>query len=83
MSATFAALCITLSVSLTLSLTSHAKPNIIFLCVDDWNDWVGCLGDGSVHTPNMDRLAAMGIFHQCALRCAALQALPGRCDERS
>ncbi len=47
-----------------------AAPNVFFLCVDDWNDWVGCLGDGSVNTPNMDRLAARGTLFTNA-HCAA------------
>jgi len=68
---------LSLALSLTLSLTSHAKPNVLFLCVDDWNDWVGCLGDGSVHTPNMDRLAAMGTLFTNA-HCAAPVCNPSR-----
>lgn len=33
------------------------KPNILLLCVDDLNDWVGYLGaHPGVHTPNIDRL---------------------------
>jgi len=33
-----------------------AKPNVLFLAVDDMKDWVGCLGgyEGKVHTPNID-----------------------------
>ena len=35
------------------------KPNILFLCIDDLNDWVGYLdGHPGVHTPNIDRLRA-------------------------
>ncbi|MCB1615705.1 MAG: sulfatase, partial [Pseudomonadales bacterium] len=34
-------------------------PNILFISVDDLNDWVGCLGGyEGVHTPNIDRLAS-------------------------
>ncbi|MCP4641741.1 MAG: sulfatase [bacterium] len=38
-------------------------PNVLFLAVDDMNDWVGALSgySGSVFTPNMDRLAARGV----------------------
>jgi arylsulfatase A-like enzyme len=72
-----ATLCLSLSALLSLCLTSHAKPNVLFLCVDDWNDWVGCLGDGSVQTPNMDRLAAMGTLFTNA-HCAAPVCNPSR-----
>jgi arylsulfatase A-like enzyme len=35
------------------------RPNILFLCIDDLNDWVGYLaGHPGVHTPNIDRLRA-------------------------
>lgn len=34
-----------------------AKPNILFIAVDDLNDWVGCLGGHpQAKTPNMDKL---------------------------
>src|SRR5919112_1491543 len=36
-------------------------PNILFLAVDDLNDWVGCLGGHpQAKTPNIDRLARRG-----------------------
>lgn len=38
------------------------KPNILLIAIDDLNDWVGYLGGHPlVQTPNMDRLAAMGV----------------------
>lgn len=37
------------------------KPNVLFIAVDDLNDWVSPLGGyPGVLTPNFDRLAAMG-----------------------
>jgi arylsulfatase A-like enzyme len=37
------------------------KPNVLFIAIDDLNDWVGPLGGHpQVRTPNMDRLAARG-----------------------
>jgi arylsulfatase A-like enzyme len=37
-------------------------PNVLFVVFDDLNDWVNCLGGylGTIHTPNMDALAASG-----------------------
>lgn len=38
------------------------KPNILFIVVDDLNDWVGWLGGHpQARTPNMDRLAKSGM----------------------
>lgn len=35
-----------------------AKPNVLFIAVDDLNDWVGALGGHpQARTPNIDRLA--------------------------
>lgn len=37
------------------------KPNVLFIVMDDMNDWVGCLGGHpQAQTPNIDRLAARG-----------------------
>jgi len=37
------------------------KPNVLMICVDDLNDWIGVMGGNpSAITPNMDRLAAQG-----------------------
>ena len=39
-----------------------AKPNVLFIAVDDLNDWVGCLGGNpDTKTPNIDRLASEGV----------------------
>ena len=48
-----------------------AKPNIIFIMVDDmgWAD-LGCYGSTKVHTPNIDRMAGEGIrFTQAYSGC--------------
>ncbi len=38
-----------------------ARPNVLFIAIDDLNDWVGPLGGHpQVRTPHMDRLAARG-----------------------
>ena len=38
-----------------------SKPNIIFFSVDDMNDFVNPLGYHQAITPNLDRLASMGV----------------------
>lgn len=39
---------------------ADAKPNVLFIAIDDLRDWVGYLGHAQAKTPNLDRLAAMG-----------------------
>ncbi len=42
---------------------SENKPNVLFICVDDLNDWVGCLGARSdIRTPHIDSLAQRGML---------------------
>jgi len=38
-----------------------AKPNILFLVVDDLDCRIGCYGDPVAKTPNLDRLARQGV----------------------
>jgi len=50
------------------------RPNVLFLVVDDLNDWVGCLGGNpQTRTPNIDRLASRGMLftnaHAAAPSC--------------
>lgn len=49
-------------VSLLLAHVSFAaKPNILFIAIDDQNDWIGHLGGHPLaQTPHLDRLAARG-----------------------
>lgn len=42
-------------------LAEVPRPNVLFLAIDDQNDWVGALGGHPlVKTPHMDRLASRG-----------------------
>jgi len=36
-------------------------PNVLWIYVDDMSDWVGCYGDNTVATPNIDMLAMKGV----------------------
>lgn len=46
---------------LVSSATAREKPNVVFIAIDDLNDWIGCLGGHpQVQTPHIDRLAARG-----------------------
>nr|WP_246151924.1 sulfatase-like hydrolase/transferase [Rubripirellula reticaptiva] len=54
------------------------KPNILFISVDDLNDWVGCLGGHpQAKTPNIDQLADSGMLFTNA-HCAAPACNPSR-----
>ena len=63
---------------IALSLTAKAdKPNILFISVDDLNDWIGCLGGHpQAITPNLDRLAASGVlFTKRSLPGSSMQSI--------
>ena len=54
------------------------KPNILFIAIDDLNDWTGSLkGNPRAITPHMDRLASKGIVFTNA-HCAAPACGPSR-----
>ncbi|XAM00590.1 sulfatase-like hydrolase/transferase [Phycisphaeraceae bacterium D3-23] len=54
------------------------RPNILFIAVDDLNDWIGCLGGHPQSvTPNFDRLAASGVLFTNA-HCPAPSCNPSR-----
>ncbi|MEM9702276.1 MAG: sulfatase, partial [Planctomycetota bacterium] len=62
------------------------RPDVLFIAVDDLNDWLGCLttdrsplggGHPQTATPNLDRLAARGMLFTNA-HCAAPACNPSR-----
>ena len=54
------------------------RANVLFISLDDLNDWVGCLGGHpQARTPNLDRLAASGILFTNA-HCPAPACNPSR-----
>ncbi|WP_158231028.1 sulfatase-like hydrolase/transferase [Rhodopirellula bahusiensis] len=60
------------------AVDSIDRPNVLFIAVDDINDWVGCLGGHSqAKTPNIDRLARKGVLFEQA-HCAAPLCSPSR-----
>ena len=55
-----------------------AKPNVLFIAVDDLNHWIGHFGrNKQTTTPNIDRLASMGVSFTNA-QCAAPVCNPSR-----
>jgi len=67
-----------LMLSVLGNASSAKRPNVLFIAVDDLNDWVGCLGGHpQALTPNIDRLAASGVLFTNA-HCAAPACNPSR-----
>ncbi|MGJ8656043.1 MAG: sulfatase [Akkermansiaceae bacterium] len=55
-----------------------AKPNVLFIAVDDLNDWIGCMGGNEQSiTPNFDKLARQGMLFTNA-HCVAPACNPSR-----
>ena len=70
------ALC--LALALTQQTEAAPRPNVLFIAVDDLNDWVGCLdGHPQAKTPNIDALAKRGVLFEQAY-CAAPLCSPSR-----
>jgi arylsulfatase A-like enzyme len=70
----------TLLAALLFAATASAadKPNVLFIAVDDLNHWVTHLGrNKQAKTPNIDRLARMGVTFTRAY-CAAPVCNPSR-----
>lgn len=60
------------------SATAERKPNILFIAIDDMNDWTGFLGGHpQAITPNMDDLASRGVNFTNA-HCSAPGCSPSR-----
>jgi len=58
--------------------TAADRPNVLFIAIDDLNDWVGCLnGHPQAKTPHIDRLAARGTLFANA-HCQAPLCNPSR-----
>ena len=54
------------------------KPNVLFIAIDDLNDWIGCLGGHpQAKTPSIDRLAARGVLFRNA-HCTTAYCNPSR-----
>lgn len=54
------------------------RPNILWLSVEDMSPRLGCYGDNTVPTPNIDRLAKEGVRYANAFSTAGVCA-PSRC----
>lgn len=70
------ALC--LGIALFGGVCRAARPNVLFIAVDDLNDWIGALGGHpQASTPNIDKLLSRGVLFTHAY-CAAPACNPSR-----
>jgi len=61
-----------------VQVNAAERPNVLFIAIDDLNDWIGCLaGHPQAKTPNLDRLAASGVLFTNA-HCDAPACNPSR-----
>ncbi|MFN7829552.1 MAG: sulfatase [Acidobacteriota bacterium] len=54
-------LVIIMAMSSLMGLAQSGRPNILFISVDDLNNDLGCYGNSTVQSPQIDRLAARGV----------------------
>lgn len=60
------------------TVSGGQRPNLLWIMVDDLNDWVGCLaGHPQARTPNLDALAKEGVLFRQAY-CSAPACNPSR-----
>ncbi len=54
-----------------------ARPNVLFIAVDDLRPELGCYGQKHIHSPNLDRIAAAGLVFRRAY-CQQAVCSPSR-----
>ena len=60
------------------TLSAKPRPDVLFIVVDDLNDWISLLGeDAPIATPNLERLAARGMVFTQAY-CVSAACNPSR-----
>ncbi len=66
------------AISLAGAEEAAPPPNVLFISMDDLNDWIGCMGGNpQTITPNLDRLAASGTLFTNA-HCPGAACNPSR-----
>ena len=68
-------------ISLLFSFSAHSqsRPNVIFIAMDDENDWIGAFGGNpQILTPNMDKLCNENAMVFTNAHCTAPVSCPSR-----
>src|SRR3954451_17043801 len=47
-------------------IVAAERPNVLLICIDDLKPMLGCYGDSTVKSPNIDALAERGILFRRA-----------------
>src|SRR5918998_1078547 len=74
---TFAIAALSLVPAAIAQAQATARPNVLFIAVDDLKPLLGCYGDKTARTPNIDRLAARGVLFERAY-CNQAVCAPSR-----
>ncbi len=60
------------------TVQESSPPNVLMICIDDLNNWLGCMnGHPNTKTPNIDKLASSGVLFSNA-HCQAPLCGPSR-----
>jgi iduronate 2-sulfatase len=59
------------------NVTAAERPHVLLICIDDLKPLLGCYGDRTVRSPNIDRLAARGVLFEAAY-CNQAVCAPSR-----
>ena len=69
---------LSLAASFFLQAASAERPSVLFLNIDDWNDWNSVLeGHPQAITPNLERFAARSVTFTRAI-CSSPVCFPSR-----
>src|SRR5215207_7796380 len=55
-----------LAIALAGPVAATERPNVLVICVDDLKPMLGCYGDSSIKSPNIDALAERGLLFKWA-----------------
>ena len=42
------------------------RPNILWICIEDWSPDLSCYGTPGIYTPHVDKLASEGVRYEWA-----------------
>jgi iduronate 2-sulfatase len=70
-------ICVAMLFAGAFGSAAEPRPNVLFIAIDDLRPALGCYGDPLARTPQMDRLAALGLLFERAY-CQQALCAPSR-----